>query len=312
MELLKKREFSDFFSDTFEFIKLNGKHFFKNYLIVNGIFLMIMMVFFYFFSKFYSNFITASLSGGQESEMETFLNESGPLAIGLILLFIFVALLAGIINYSFTPLYLDLYEKKEGKGFTTNDLFQSLKKNAGKIFIYVLTALLLIIPVWIIAMIGMLAVSITIVGIPLILVVIAAVMLFYQQALMEYIRGDRGVFDSFGYSLNLLPKKFWHTAGCVAIFLLMSYIMQFVISMVQMIFTGVSAYSLTPQEQTDMAETSIFMFAMLMITYIISFILSSFLGLIIQINQGIIFYSLKEETENINTKSVIDQIGAGE
>ena len=33
---------------------------------------------------------------------------------------------------------------------------------------------------------------------------------------------------------------------------------------------------------------------------------------ILVINQGIVFYSLKEDNENINTKSVIDQIGSGE
>jgi hypothetical protein len=312
MQLLKKREFSDFFTDTFQFIKVNGKHFFKNYLIVNGVFLLILMTFLYFFTKFYSNFINAQLITQQESEIELFFNENGPLAIALVFFFVIIAMIASIINYSYTPLYLNLYVKNEGSTFSSTDLFNSLKQNIGKILLFILASIIVAIPVTIAAAIGMFAVMITIIGIPLVLMVIAVVVLFYQHALMEYVRGERGVFESFGYSLNLLPKKFWHTAGCVSLFILMSYIVQLAISMIQMIFTGASMYSLTPETQNDLSESSGLMITGLLVTYLISFIVSSLLGLIMQINQGIIFYSLKEETENINTKSIIDQIGSGE
>jgi len=50
MQLYKSRDFSAFFQDTFAFLKQNGKHYFKHYFIVNGIFLMILMVLGYFFT----------------------------------------------------------------------------------------------------------------------------------------------------------------------------------------------------------------------------------------------------------------------
>ena len=49
--------------------------------------------------------------------------------------------------------------------------------------------------------------------------------------------------------------------------------------------------------------------SLMLFTYMVSFLLSIILSTFTQLNQGIIFFSLKEEKENINTKSDIDQIG---
>ena len=50
----------------------------------------------------------------------------------------------------------------------------------------------------------------------------------------------------------------------------------------------------------------------MLVVFFITFIVGTILNDITQLNQGIVFYSLKEDNENINTKSVIDQIGSGE
>ena len=54
------------------------------------------------------------------------------------------------------------------------------------------------------------------------------------------------------------------------------------------------------------------MTVMMIAIFLLTFLVSSILNVIVQLNQGIVFYSLKEDNENINTKSVIDQIGSGE
>jgi hypothetical protein len=46
--------------------------------------------------------------------------------------------------------------------------------------------------------------------------------------------------------------------------------------------------------------------------FLLTFLVSSILNVIVQINQGVVFYSLKEDNENINTKSDIDLIGSSE
>ena len=62
----------------------------------------------------------------------------------------------------------------------------------------------------------------------------------------------------------------------------------------------------------DADEISSFMTIMMLLIFFLSFVLGTILNNIVQLNQGIVFYSLKEENENINTKSEIDLIGSGE
>ncbi len=313
MELFKSRDFSTFFSDTFDFIKFNGKHFLKHYLIINGIFLMVLMTFMYFFSKFYANLLTSSLYGGGQSEFETFIDNYGPIAIVLVVFFFFFAVFAGIVSYSFTPIYFRLYEENNGPNFTAKEILSSYKSKFGRLIIYVLVSVfLLAIPTFIATGIAAFIVMITIVGILLIPAVLAIPMLFFHSTLMEYIRGEKGIFDAIGYSFSVLGNKFVHAIGSLGILVLMSYIVQLGFGLIQSIFTGAGIYTMTPEAQMDVADSSTIMITIMVITYAISFVIQTFCGLILQINQSLIFYTYKEETEHINTNSVIDQIGTGE
>ena len=47
-QLYKKRDFNELVSDTFDFFKIHGKNYFKNYFIINGGFLLILVVLLYF------------------------------------------------------------------------------------------------------------------------------------------------------------------------------------------------------------------------------------------------------------------------
>jgi len=313
MELFKSRDFSSFFSDTFDFIKFNGKHFFKNYLTINGVFLLILMTFMYFFLKFYMSIVTSSLYGGGTSEFETFIDNYGPIAIVVLIFFFFFAIFAGLISYSFTPIYFKLYEENGGANFGSKELIASYKAKFGKLVIYLLVSVFLLsIPTLIATTIAVFIVSITIVGILLIPAVLAIPMLFFHSTLMEYIRGEKGIFDSIGYSFNVLGSKFVHAVGCLGILFLMYYIIQIGINLVQSIVTGAGMYTLSPQAQMDVADSSIIMITLTVIAYLFSYAVQTLCGLVLQINQGLVFYTYKEETEHINTNSVIDQIGSGE
>jgi len=78
MQLYKSRGFSAFFQDTFSFIKQNGKHYFKHFFIVNGIFLLILMAIGYFITKFYSDFLFSGvLQGGNSNTVfDEYMNEN--------------------------------------------------------------------------------------------------------------------------------------------------------------------------------------------------------------------------------------------
>ena len=73
-----------------------------------------------------------------------------------------------------------------------------------------------------------------------------------------------------------------------------------------------SLFTTTQEASPNPEEIGASFVIMMLVVFFISFIVGTILNNITQLNQGIVFYSLKEDNENINTKSVIDQIGTSE
>jgi len=313
MQLYKSRGFSAFFQDTFTFIKLNGKHYFKHFFIVNGIFLLILMAIGYFISKFYTDIVFGGvLQGNSNTQIEEYMNENFGIFILLVFVFTIVALIAGLISYSYSAIYLKLYAENDGKNFETKDIVQVYKQNLGKLFIFLLCGILLAIPLAIVLGIGAFVLMITIIGILLIPFLAGAFSLFYNMTLMEYLQAKRGIWDSFGYAWTLMTSKFWASIGSVGLFYLMAYVVQNVITMIPyLFFLGDMFTSAQQGENLNPEEVGASLMVMMLVIFFITFIVGIILNNITQLNQGIVFYSLKEDNENINTKSVIDQIGSG-
>ncbi|WP_335964367.1 hypothetical protein [Galbibacter sp. PAP.153] len=310
MQLYKSRTFGDYFSDTFSFLKQNGKHFYKNYFIVNGVFILTLLVVVFIFSKLYTSYLTFDSYSTQNGVFSpSFIDNYPILFLLLFLAFFGLILLVGIINYAYTPIYFILYEKHTGCNFTKQEIIKALKANAGKFFIYLLAGLLLAIPVFIFAFIACAVLIVTIIGIPLVLIVLSWLAQFYFIAFIEYLKTDKGVFDCFSYSFSMAFKKFWATNGCVSLFYIIVQAVQTIITMIPYliaigaIVVGADSYTDTSQETTAPFVTII------TAIYVLSFFLNLFLITVLQMNQGIIYFSLKEDTESINAKSIIDEIG---
>ena len=313
MQLYKSRDFSAFFQDTFSFIKLNGKHYFKHFFIINGIFLLILMVIGYFISKFYTDFLFGGvLQGNNTNAFDDYMNENAEIFILLALIFIVVGLIAGLISFSYTAIYLKLYAELGSKQFETQHIIDVYKEHIGQLFIFLVCGILLAIPLFIVMGIGMLALTITIIGILLLPVLIGAFSLFYNMTLMEYLEQKRSIWDSFGYAWILMSKKFIAAVGSVGIFYLMAYVVQNVITIIPYMFFMGSMFTTSQQNNINSQDVGATFMVIMIVVFFVTFIVGTVLNNLTQINQGIIFYSLKEDNENINTKSIIDQIGSGE
>ncbi len=307
MQLYQTRTFGDYFQDTFSFFKNNGKHFFKNYFIINGVFLLILLVLGYFLTEFYTDFLFGGIISNDSTAVDAFINENG-FIFGLIaFLFLIVGLIAGVVSYAYVPIYLKLYAVENEKNFDTNDITAVYKSNVSKLIIFLLTSILLAIPLMIVMMIVMFVLMITMIGILLLPFVLAALMLFYFMTLSEYLDGDKGIWDCFGYSWELIKLKFWPTVGAVGLFYLMAYIAQNIVIIIPYVFGVASIFSVN----NDPEETASKMKVVMLIVFFLSFILGAILNNLTQLNQGLVYYSLKEENEHVNTKSIIDQIGSG-
>jgi hypothetical protein len=310
MQLYKQRDFSAFFSDTFEFIRQNGKHFFKHFFILNGFFILILAALSYVFSEFFLRDLFSDFGlGGSSGSLDSILNGNPVLFIGLIACMVIVGLFFAVISYTYTPIYFRLYEKTETTNFSIKELVNSFKDNAGKIILFLILGFLMLLVLIIPIIITGIVLSITIVGILLLPLLIALIAGLYNMTLLEFInQNKKSFFDCFGYVWKLITSKFWHAVGCMGIFYLMSYVVQLAIGLIQSGFN--LAGSLTIPDNVMVEENTGMIYIVLsIILFIISFLVGTVLNCILQINQSIVYFGLKEELENVNMKSEIDLIG---
>jgi len=282
MQLLKIRGFSEFFTDSFQFIKINAVHFFTNYFIINGLFLILYFVFNYFNSN--------------DSQLPGFL-----VVIGVILLIFFY-----IINFSFVPIYMILYQEK-GTQFNHNDILKYMSQNAGKILIFVLITLILSIPIFIAFYISAILVAITIVGILFLPLLFAAFFLWLQMTYYEYLYSNKNYFDCMGYGFTLFTKKFWATTASTALLYTIIMVVYFLALGFTGFFSSLLEINFTDPESIAGIETIFKSPVVLIIGTAVSVLYA-----LINISQGIIYFSQKELLEGIQTKLNIDDIGKDE
>jgi len=307
MNLYKTRDFSAFLSDTIEFFKKHGAHFLKNYILINGVLLVISLLAFLPILNLFIDFNSFELRGDGNIK-SLFLDNlnSGVFFIYFALLFI-ASMFTNSISYSFTPIYLKLYQEKNGTNFTSSDIISSLKDYFPKIIKYIIGMIILMIPLSIVFLIATILVACTVVGI---FIPIAVFMMLGMFTMFEYYhKAKNRFFSSFSYAWELIKLKFWHSVGCVAIFLLIIGVIQQLFSLVFEQILNINSGELLVQNNLEFTST---MIGSLIISMTFSIIVSFITNSIMMLNQGIIFYSLKGEKDGIQTHSSIDEIGSGE
>ncbi len=282
MQLLKVRGFSEFFTDTFQFIKENAAHFFLNYFIFNGIFLLLYFAFNYFNNGNIDIPIVVMVLMG-------------------VLLFVFY-----IINLVFVPIYMILYNER-GINFDHSDILNYMTQNAGKILIFILFTLLMSIPLIIAAGLSFFILIITIVGILAMPLLFAAYFLWFQMTLFEYLYTKKEYFEALGYGFTLFTKKIWATTGSTALMYSIIMIVYYLALGITGVFSGIFAINFADPESVAGLETIFKSPIILMVGTAVSILFS-----LISISQGIIYFSQKEFLEGINQKMSIEEIGKSE
>ena len=304
MQLLKRRKFSDIFNDTFGFLKEDGKHFFKNYFILNALPLLLFLIIAYFLTTTFYGLSTYQ-QGDSIEIFYDYAHNNSVLFIIVVLLSIIVSFVFAIIQYTFVPIYLLLYRDKNGANFTAKDIFDVMfKQKLGKIIIFMFASILVFLVILIPLLIVLVISIFTIVGM---FFVLAFVSIWFNNALMEYLDSDKGVFACFSYGYNLILVRFWDYVGAIGLFILMTSFISGGISMV----TSILSVFLSANAASN-SEKSLFATIALLSSFLISKTISIFVQTVVQLAQGIVFFSAKEESENIVTKSEIDKIGLGE
>lgn len=306
-QLFKKRSFSSYINDTFDFFKVEGKNYFKNFFLINGAFLVLMLICSYFLFQVYFDFMKSEMQGFQQNYLTDYLEDNGLLIFLLAFAFMILLILFSAIAYSFPTLYLKNMEKYPGQNITTDMIVSDLKSQIGRILIYILGTVFIILPlIFILLGIGMVLIFI-IIGIPLLLILFPAIMSVSMLSYNEYLIKGSAFFDSIAVGIKMVKNNFWPIIGS-------TFIMYFIIQIVASIFTFIPQMILMFNLLTGVKDDAeIFATDTFSVTYMIIMAISMIVGFILNnlllVNQGLIYYSEREVMENNQSRFDIEQLG---
>jgi hypothetical protein len=311
-DLYKKRDFSAYFSDTIAFFRSFGKHYFKNYFTINGIFLLILVVLIYFISKIYMETIFSSIGNqnGNADYLLSYFNENAFLIIGVFLFFVLLLVLLSLLNITYPIVYLQLIEKTGGAKFSINEIITGIKENIGRLFLFFIGSIFVITPILILLFGILVLLCFIIIGIPLFFIAIPSVISWLSLSYYEFIIKKVSFFTALGNGFQLVKQDFWTTIGTTFLMAMLLQIIQGFITMIPYVI-GV-AYMLVSTQNTNNENNNLqnsgvsVLFAAIMV---LSILMSYFFNNFQLVNQGLIYYSLREQNENNSTKSQIDLIG---
>ena len=106
MQFYKKRDFGELISSTFDFVKIYGLNYFKNYILLNGmILILLLVVIFIGYGEFIQQFFGSNLSNETYLFEDYFLhNQEILIIVAIISAFLF--LLFSLVTYSYPILYM--------------------------------------------------------------------------------------------------------------------------------------------------------------------------------------------------------------
>lgn len=310
-QLYKKRNLSELIGDTFNFFKIHGKNYFANYITINGGILLVLIVLLYFFMKIFYDGLFSNGTITDGSAFESYFLENIPLFVGYGIGAFLLILILTFINSLFPIAYLKLIEKNEE--ITAAKLWNYCKSKIGKSLVFFLLSLVTVFPIAIILGFLCFALVFILIGIPLIFIVIPSFFSCFSFAYYNYITTNEGYFDSVSKGVKLFLKKPWSLIGSTII---MYIIVNTVVSFISFIpyFIGIFGmmFNIETDAITNKQDTISFMMIMVGITFILSISLNYIMQNIVSVNQGIMYYSMIDETENTSNLSEIDLIGSNE
>ncbi len=309
-QLFKDRNFSDFINDTFQFFKMYGKHYFKNYFVINGGLLLLATVLIYFFMKVYMEFIFSSISGSagnQVNYMKDFFNANFGLMIAIIIGAIILLMIISLLQFTFPVVYLDLLDSKKGTDFNTKDIVNAMKKRSLKIIKFVLGSVFILFPLLIIVFGLLILLCFIIIGIPLLFVMIPAIVSFIHLTFFYYMNSEESFLKAISDSFDTLKQQFWPIIGSTTVILIILQIVSTVFTMIPYVFGMASM--LTTLENGAKEDAFSVISVMMSIIVVVSTIVSYILNNLLLINQGIIYYSHIENSDSPSSNDFIEMIG---
>lgn len=306
--LYKTRNFSAIINDTFSFFRQNGKNYFKNYFILNGGMLLILLVLCFIMGKV---FFERLFSGINSQNSEQLINDYFNNNLGFFIIAGFATgimiLLMTIVNYSYPVIYLNLTEKHENPD--AKQILAVLKSKFGRILLFGLMSIITFVPIAILLGFFSMLLIVIIIGIPVAIILFAAFTCWLYLTFYDYMNTNNSYFSSMGNGWKMLIKNFWIHAGCTTIFYLIIYTVQGILAIIPYMI-GIITMIVTAENNPSATEETFSTIGILMlIVFMVYIVLAYLLSNVLMVGHGMIYYSCREQAENKSLYNEIDSIG---
>lgn len=319
MQFYKKRDFGAFISDSFTFFKLYGKNYFKNYILLNGLLLILMVAIFIFGYRELIMQIFGSNMSGESYYFESYFEDNIGMfvVVGLITFLLFLLMM--IVNYLFPVFYLKRLAEGETK-IRTDDILGDFKRNAGKIGKLCLGMIFIVTPLSLILMGISYVMILIVVGIFLIVLVYPALFNVITFLMYDYFNSKRGFFESLSYSIRSQfsytngreRSPFWKYWGSTVVISIILYVITTIFTAIPMIFFMLKITTTAPDASFEQNPFAGSLGIMMFVMYGISLLVSFFLSNMLYVNSGLMYYDSRRDFHQKVELEEIETIGINE
>ena len=318
MQFYKKRDFGALISDTFNFVKLYGKNYFKNYFVINGLLIILMAVLVFFGFKNFFSLIFEGIGGNSASIGRYFLENIVQIIFTSLFIFL-VFILISVVNYSYPVLYLKRLTETGNKNIAVDEIMSDVKKNIGKIFKLFLGFVFIIIPLYL-AVYGLsYTVTYRIQGLYLLLFVfLTPVMTNVVNFLIyDYFNREKGFFSSLSYAIRSQfsyqqynqKSPFWKYWGTTVILYILQQVVAYALAFI-LVFIIILSLGLSLNMSS--AETFYITLVLTVMAYPLIIIISLIMSNFISLCSGFMYYDSRTDLHREMDLTEIDSIGRDE
>ena len=304
MIFYKKRDFGELISDTLEFFRLYGKNYFKNYFAINGGILILLLIFAVVgFKDIVSQAFSSNL-GGESYYFEEYFDQNAGMLIAVSIIIFALIFTLSVVSYSFPVLYMNAVVETKQKSFTINEMLSILKEKAGRIIIFAIGSLFILMPLFALAIGISIASMLLIIGFFLIMIVVPACIIITNFTLFDYLTTENQYFDSLGQAFRYtFSNRFWKYIGVIIV----TY---FIIQVITGFFTMVPAFILGASNVlVNFNEESKGLVILMVVFYMLGILASFILSNAIYVLSGFMYYDSREDLQRETHFDEIDSIG---
>lgn len=301
--LFKTRGFGDYLSDTFTFLKQEGKDFFKTFIYFYGGYFIFLLFLIYILVDLFYNSATTSTT----TEIDVMIANNFELSAIIVLITIILTLFLSVIVFTYPVLYMknmiDFPDTYQDQVRIKKQLKQCLKRGVS----FMILTSILATPIVLIAYSIAAVLMFLIIGIPILLLIGPYATSIISLAYSDYVVRQSDFFDSYKMAFKLSSKDFWGNLGNSFVFLM---IIQFIGYMTIMVPNAIYSLGILVSEaNTAELERLGYQKIIMAIIILLTSMISCILYLVYLINQGLVYYSSRERIESYQSMLDIETIG---